>query len=121
MSSAQKPGRPLISFSKFLDDRGVAQPLRSHSVKGTMINLVAEARLAFRAWRKSPTFTAIAIFSIALGIGANAAIFTLVDQVLLRVLPVRASHELVQVTFVGSRYGKGTLTFLRKWRLRQKR
>ena len=68
-----------------------------------MTNLVADARLAFRAWRKSPTFTAIAILSLALGIGANAAIFTLVDQVLLRVLPVRASHELVQFTFVGSR------------------
>ena len=63
------------------------------------------ARLAFRAWRKSPTFTAIAILSIALGLGANAAIFTLVDQVLLRVLPVRASHELVQFTFIGSHYG----------------
>lgn len=49
--------------------------------------------------------TAIVILSIALGSGANAAIFTLVDQVLLRVLPVRQAHELVQVTFTGSRYG----------------
>jgi predicted permease len=79
--------------------------LQSPAVKGTMTNLAADARLAFRAWRKSPTFTAIAILSIALGIGANAAIFTLVDQVLLRVLPVRASHELVQFTFIGSHYG----------------
>jgi predicted permease len=70
-----------------------------------MTSLAAHVRLAFRSWRKSPGFTAVAILSIALGIGANAAIFTLVDQVLLRVLPVKASHELVQVTFTGSRYG----------------
>ena len=70
-----------------------------------MNHLLADARLALRTWRKSPGFTAIALASIALGIGANAAIFTLVDQVLLRVLPVRNPHELVQVTFTGSRYG----------------
>jgi predicted permease len=70
-----------------------------------MNRLVADARLALRTWRKSPGFTAIALLSIALGIGANAAIFTLVDQVLLRVLPVRNPHELVQVTFEGARYG----------------
>jgi hypothetical protein len=70
-----------------------------------MVRLVADARLALRSWRKSPGFTAVAIVSIALGIGANAAIFTLVDQVLLRVLPVRNTHELVQVSFTGSRYG----------------
>jgi hypothetical protein len=105
MSSAQKVGGPLISFSKFPYDRGVAQSATVTLRQGTMTNLVADARLGFSAWRKSPTFTAIAILSMAMGIGANAAIFTLVDQVLLRVLPVRASHELMQVTFVGSRYG----------------
>ncbi len=70
-----------------------------------MTNLLADVRLALRSWRKSPAFAAIAILSIALGIGANAAIFTLVDQVLLRPLPVRDPDELVQVSFTGSRYG----------------
>jgi predicted permease len=70
-----------------------------------MTNLLADVRLALRSWRKAPGFAAIAILSIALGIGANTAIFTLVDQVLLRTLPVRNPHELVQVTFTGSRYG----------------
>jgi predicted permease len=65
----------------------------------------ADVRIGLRSWRKSPTFAAIAILSIALGIGANAAIFTLVDQVLLRTLPVRSPGELVQVNFTGSRYG----------------
>ena len=70
-----------------------------------MTTLLADARLVLRTWIKSPAFAAVAILSIALGIGANAAVFTLVDQVLLRMLPVKAPHELVQVTYTGSRYG----------------
>jgi predicted permease len=70
-----------------------------------MTSLLADVRLAFRVWRKSPVFTAIAILSIALGIGANTAIFTLVDQVLLRRLAVENPDELAQVTFRGTRYG----------------
>jgi len=70
-----------------------------------MSHILTDARRAIRSWRKSPAFTAVAIVSIALGIGATAAMFTLVDQVLLRVLPVRDAHELVQVTFTGLRYG----------------
>jgi predicted permease len=70
-----------------------------------MTQLWADARLAIRTWRKAPAFTAIAMLSIALGIGANAAIFTLVDQILLRTLPVQDPDELVQVSFSGLRYG----------------
>jgi hypothetical protein len=70
-----------------------------------MAALLADVRLALRAWRNAPVFTSVAILSIALGIGANTAIFTLVDQVMLRTLPVENPDELVQVTFTGSRYG----------------
>jgi len=69
------------------------------------MRILTDVRLALRAWGKAPGFALVAIISIALGIGANAAIFTLVDQVLLRFLPVRDAHELVQVTFTGLRYG----------------
>ncbi|MGH9371677.1 MAG: ABC transporter permease, partial [Vicinamibacterales bacterium] len=51
--------------------------------------------LALRQLRKAPAFTVVAILSIALGIGANTAIFTLVNEFLLRALPVRNPHELV--------------------------
>ena len=54
-----------------------------------MNRILADLRLALRAWRKSPGFTAIAIASIAVGIGANTAIFTLVDQVLPAHFPSR--------------------------------
>jgi hypothetical protein len=70
-----------------------------------MTQILADLRLALRAWRKSPGFTAIAVASIALGIGANAAIFTLVDQVLLRTLPVKDPDAIVQVSYIGSAFG----------------
>ncbi len=73
-----------------------------------MPGLLSDARLAARSWIRRPGFAVVAIASVALAIGANTAVFTLVDQVLLRMLPVRDPQELVQVTFEGSQYGSGS-------------
>jgi predicted permease len=54
-----------------------------------------DLRFAARTLAKAPTFTAIIIITLALGIGANTAIFTLVDAVMLRALPVRDPQQLV--------------------------
>jgi predicted permease len=62
-----------------------------------MSNLAADFRYAWRTLRKAPVFTAVAALSIGLGIGANTAIFTLVDQVLLRLLPVKDPARLVML------------------------
>ncbi len=62
--------------------------------------ILDELRYALRNLRKSPVFTAVAVASLALGIGANTAIFSLLDQVLLRALPVKNPGELVKV-YVG--------------------
>jgi predicted permease len=70
-----------------------------------MVRVLADVRLAFRSWRKAPTLTLIVIASMALGIGANTAISTLVDQVLLRPLPIRDPGSVVQVTKTGINYG----------------
>ena len=59
--------------------------------------LIADLRYALRGLRRSPLFAAVAILSLALGIGANTAIFTLIDQILLRKLPVAAPERLVMV------------------------
>src|SRR5579884_3813518 len=70
-----------------------------------MANLWADLRFALRSLRKSPVFTAVAVLSLALGIGANTAIFTLFDQILLRLLPVKNPRELVLLTMRGRHYG----------------
>jgi predicted permease len=56
-----------------------------------------DLRYALRTIRKAPGFATMAILSLALGIGANTAIFTLIDAVMLRSLPVRSPDELVSV------------------------
>ena len=62
---------------------------------GHMGNLGQDVRYAMRMLRQAPVFTAVAIGSLALGIGANTAIFTLMDAIMLRWLPVQNPQELV--------------------------
>ena len=70
-----------------------------------MTTTLADLRLALRGLRRSPLFATVAILSLALGIGANTAIFTLIDQILLRKLPVAAPDELVMLHQQGLNMG----------------
>jgi len=70
-----------------------------------MSHLYSDLRFAIRSFAKSPVFTIVVLVSLALGIGANTAIFTLMDQVLLRSLPVEEPQQLVFLTWRGSHYG----------------
>jgi predicted permease len=70
-----------------------------------MRSIGKDIQFAVRAFRKSPVFTSVALVSLALGIGANTAIFTLLDQALLRLLPVKNPQELVLLGLNGSQYG----------------
>jgi hypothetical protein len=69
------------------------------------MNLSGELRYALRSLARSPVFAAVAILSLALGIGANTAVFTMLDHVLLHALPVPDPDELVQLKEVGDFYG----------------
>ena len=72
-------------------------------------NLFRDLRLAARQLRKHPGFTCTAIASLALGIGANTAIFQLLNALSFRTLPVVAPHELVEVRLTGDgRAGRHT-------------
>jgi hypothetical protein len=63
----------------------------------TIDALLQDIRYAIRLLRSAPVFTAVVVGSMALGIGANTAIFTLIDAVMLRALPVRAPELLVEL------------------------
>jgi predicted permease len=65
-----------------------------------MGHLFQNLRYAFRTLVKNPVFTIVAVLSLALGIGANTAVFTLINALLLRDLPVRQPDRLVQLALV---------------------
>jgi predicted permease len=83
------------------------------------MTLTSDLRLALRGLRRNPLFAAVAILSLALGIGANTAIFTLLDQMLLRKLPVKAPDELVMLYQQGSHMGSNMGTRMHSYPLYQ--
>src|ERR1035438_7104541 len=66
------------------------------------MQLLHDLRFSLRQLCKAPVFTLVAVVTLALGIGANTAIFPLLDQALLRALPVSHPERLVRLEFTGS-------------------
>lgn len=64
-----------------------------------------DLRLALRGLARNPLFASVAVLSLALGIGANTAIYTLIDQILLRKLPIKAPEQLVMLYQQGPHAG----------------
>jgi predicted permease len=76
----------------------MAQELRRElRVRESHVTIFHDIRFAIRSLRKSPLFTTVAVLSVALGVGATAAVFTLLDQVVLRLMPVKDPSSLVQL------------------------
>src|ERR1700738_699867 len=70
-----------------------------------MAAILGDILYSLRTLRKSPVFLAVAVLSLALGIGANTAIFTLINQLILQPLPVRDPEQLVMLAGRGRHYG----------------
>jgi len=91
---------PADAHRAALGDLGGSRNAVKHQVwssrwESSLEGVLQDLRMGFRSLTKSPGFTAIALLSLALGIGGNTAIFTLINQVLLRNLPVRDPQQLV--------------------------
>jgi putative ABC transport system permease protein len=83
--------------TRFCADVLTGTPQRRHN-DNMLDAILQDVRYAFRALRGSPGFAVVAILSLALGIGANTAIFSLIDSVILKTLPVAHPEQLLQVT-----------------------
>src|SRR5690242_19604774 len=67
-----------------------------------MERFLHDLRYGIRMLRRSPAFTFIALFSLALGIGANTAIFSMIDAMMLRLMPVKDPQQLALFTIARS-------------------
>ena len=79
----------------------------------------SDVRLAVRSLGRSPLFATVAILSLALGIGANTAIFTLIDQIVLRKLPVAHPEQLVMLYQQGAHNGSNMGTRMHSYPMYQ--
>lgn len=83
----------------------IRQGVRDIRAGALLERIAQDVRFGVRTLAKNPAFTLVAAATLALGIGANTAMFSLLDQIVLRLLPVKQPERLVKVTKQGNNYG----------------
>jgi predicted permease len=84
----------------------VREEVRDVWLNGWLRDFVYDLRFSVRSLLRSPVFTATAVLSIALGIGATTALYSLLDQIVLRALPVDQPERLVLFDWIGFQYAE---------------
>jgi predicted permease len=96
-------------------DEQIRQRVRDIRAGALLDRLAQDIRYGMRTLSRSPGFCFVAVITLALGIGANTAMFSLLDQIVLRLLPVKEPERLVMVTqrgnFYGDSYGPNTISW----------
>jgi predicted permease len=96
-------------------DEQIRQSVRDIRAGALLDRLGQDIRYGIRTLSRSPGFCLVAVTTLALGIGANTAMFSLLDQIVLRLLPVKEPERLAMITergnFYGDSYGANTLSW----------
>ena len=93
----------------------IRQKVREIRVGVSLDTLAQDVRYGVRTLGKNPAFSLVAIAIVALGIAGNTAMFSLLDQIVLRLLPVHEPERLVKVTMLGNNYGSSYGTDRISW------
>jgi predicted permease len=96
------------AHSRFGNATAVREVVYEMNSLNTIDSIGQDLKYGLWQLRLHPGFALAAVLSLALGIGANTAIFTLVDQIVLRLLPVKNPRELVQLRVEGGRFGSNS-------------
>src|SRR5262249_5575955 len=106
--SAEAARRARLEFGSIEKQKDIA---RANVGIRLLDELRGDVRYAVRTFWKNKSFAVTAIVTLALGIGANTAIFSLIDALMLRSLPVHRPQDLVQLNFAGDADGPANPSF----------